>query len=241
MLACNCSSVFWFLTSSLLNTLPQYQTRLFCLFALVTQACPSSSLFLTVFYVNNSFLKRHSQKDLKEKCPEINSHSSLRPLPRFGLRVSSPCCMCGMSSTMDLASSLHLSNLFELWSLLLSIHPELAAVTKLIIHHSPCCFCAKLTFLCIQTPGPRPPSGKHHQGFQHMQTTAMGMLPLLSCPHWVRAEYPEHTRQGTTTESALKYSRDFDLDTTVFAQLLPVSALLSYFLFRNIFNFQCLS
>lgn len=95
-----------------------------------------------------------------------------------------------MPSTTNLASSLHLRNLFELWFLLLSIHLEPAAVTKLIIHHSPCCFCAKLRFLCIKTTGPRPPCGKHHQEYQTMPTTAMGMLlPLLSCHHQVRAEY----------------------------------------------------
>lgn len=76
--------------------------------------------------------------------------SHLGRLPRFGLRVSSPCCLCGMSSTRNLAPSLHLRNLFELWSLLLSIHPELTAATTLIIHHSLCCFCAKLRCLCLK-------------------------------------------------------------------------------------------
>lgn len=76
--------------------------------------------------------------------------SHLGRLPHFGLRVFSPCCLCGMSSTRNLAPSLHLRNLFELWSLRLSIHPELAAATTLIIHHSLCCFCAKLRFLCLK-------------------------------------------------------------------------------------------
>lgn len=121
-----------------------------------------------------------------------------------------------MSSTTNLASSLHLRNLFELWSLLFSIHLELAAVTKLIIHHSPCCFCPKLRVLCIKTTVPHPPCGNHHEGYQHMQTIAMGTLPLLSCHHQVRAEYPEHSSQGTATRSALQYSGgDFWLDTLI--------------------------
>lgn len=121
--------------------------------------------------------------------PVILCLSHLGRLPCCGLRVFSPCCMCGMSSTTNLASSLHLRNLFELWFLLFSIHPEPAAVTKSIIHHSSCCFHAKLRFLYIKTTGPHPPCGKHHQEYQHLQTTAVGTLPLLSCHHWVRAEY----------------------------------------------------
>lgn len=51
-----------------LNAFPKDLTR-FSPSALVTQACPSSSSFLTAFHVNNPLLKSHSQKDLKEKMP----------------------------------------------------------------------------------------------------------------------------------------------------------------------------
>lgn len=71
---------------------------------------------------------------------------------------------CRMSSTRGLAMPLHPSNLFELWSLLLSIHLILAAVTKLIIHHSSCCFLPKLWFLYIKTTGPCPPLQKLSSG-----------------------------------------------------------------------------
>lgn len=50
-----------------------------------------------------------------------------------------------------------------------------------------------------------------NQGYQHPQTMATGMLPLLSCHHQVTADYLVHPGQGTATRLALKYSGgDFD-------------------------------